>query len=87
MFYDSDFNEIKTHLERACDQCLLTRQHCRTCNVERLLGIIESIEQNGYKPVYLISAEELAVLTAPGSPGYPDLAAKWQGIIKNHFIP
>lgn len=81
MFHDSDLNEIKIHLERACDQCLLTRRHCKACNVERLLGIIESIEQNGYKPVYLISAEELGVLTSPGSPEYPGMAEKWKDIV------
>lgn len=81
MFFDSDFDEIKIHLERACDQCLLTRQHCGACNVERLLGIIDNLEQNGYKPMYLITSEELAVLTSPGLPEYPALAEKWKGII------
>lgn len=81
MFQDSDFDEIKSHLVRACDQCLLTKKHCQKCNVERLLGIIESIDQNRYKPSYIISTEELAVLTNPGSSEYLTVVEKWKSLI------
>lgn len=81
MLMDRDFDEIKVHLERACNQCLLTKKHCEKCNVERLLGIIESIDQNRYKPSYFISIEELAVLTNPGSPEYRPVVEKWKNLI------
>ncbi|MCL6610485.1 MAG: hypothetical protein K6T66_02970 [Peptococcaceae bacterium] len=85
MLMDSDFEEIKIHLKRACDQCLLTKRHCEACNVDRLLGIIESIEQNCYKPTYLISLEDLAALTRPGSPDHPVVVEKWKNIIHQNL--
>lgn len=81
VYLDVDFYEIRTHLERACDQCLLTKRHCQTCNVERLLGVIESIDRNDFNPTYLISFGDLAVLTNPDSPEYRSMAEKWKGII------
>ncbi len=53
--------------------------------MERLLGIIENIEQNLYKPTYLISLEDLAVLTNPGSPEYPAVVEKWKNIISQNL--
>ncbi|MCL6478415.1 MAG: hypothetical protein K6T65_08355 [Peptococcaceae bacterium] len=83
MLMDSDFDEIRRHLERACDLCLLTKLHCEKCNVERLLGIINSLDQNQHQPSYFVPAEELAVLTNPGSPEYRKVLEKWKDII-NH---
>lgn len=85
MLMDRDFDEIRVHLLRACDQCLLTKRHCEKCNVERLLGIIESIDQNRFTQSYFIPADELAVLTNPGSPEYRPMVEKWKSIInQNH---
>lgn len=81
MFLESDFDVIRSHLERACDQCLLTKKHCQGCNVDRLIGIMEGVESNRMKPNHIISEEELAVLTNPGSPQYMPVAEKWRGII------
>ncbi|MFZ5642620.1 MAG: hypothetical protein ACOY46_03380 [Bacillota bacterium] len=80
MFLDSDFDQIKTLLQRACDQCLLTRKHCQSCDVDRLHGIIEGIER-GSKPSYLVSGEELATLLSPTSPNRTVVAEKWNKII------
>ena len=80
MFLDSDFDQIRTLLQRACDQCLLTRKHCQSCDVDRLHGIIEGIER-GSKPSYLVSAEELAALINPTSPERSVVAEKWNKII------
>ncbi|MFZ5648974.1 MAG: hypothetical protein ACOY30_15290 [Bacillota bacterium] len=84
MFLDSDFNEIRQLLLRACDQCLLTRKHCGSCNVERLLGSMEGIELSSHKPGYLVSAEELDILTDPGSPAYKEVAGKWRNMVKKN---
>ncbi|MFZ5631975.1 MAG: hypothetical protein ACOY40_03945 [Bacillota bacterium] len=84
MLMDSDFDEIRTHLERACDLCLLTKLHCGKCNVERLLGIINNFDQNRHRPSYFIPAEELAVLTNPGSPEYRQVLEKWQDIVNQN---
>ncbi|MFZ5631457.1 MAG: hypothetical protein ACOY40_01280 [Bacillota bacterium] len=82
MFSDRDLHEIRLQLERACDQCLLTRGHCEKCNVRRLLGIISGVERGGQKPSYFIPGEELAVLTNPGSPEYGAVVEKWKIIVK-----
>lgn len=84
VFLDSDFNEIRQLLLRACDQCLLTRSHCSSCNVERLLGSMESIEFGSRKPGYMVTVEELDVLTDPSSPAYAEVAEKWRNMVKRN---
>lgn len=81
VFMDSDFDEIRVLLQRACDQCLLTRKHCENCNVDRLHGIIEGIEKGGQLPSYLVPTDELAVLTDPVSPQHITVSEKWRRII------
>lgn len=84
VFLDSDFNEIRQLLLRACDQCLLTRSHCGSCNVERLLGSMENLEPRSPKPSYLVAAEELDVLTDPASPAYTEVAKKWRSMVRSN---
>lgn len=84
MFMDRDFDEIKVLLQRACDQCLLTRKHCNGCNVDRLHGIIEGIEKGSQMPSYLVPTEELAVLTDPVSPQHVNVSEKWRRIINSN---
>lgn len=84
VFLDSDFNEIRQLLLRACDQCLLTRSHCGSCNVERLLGSMKSIELGSRKPSYMVAAGELDVLTDPASPAYAEVAQKWRNMVKRN---
>ncbi|HBV97492.1 MAG: hypothetical protein JL50_08035 [Peptococcaceae bacterium BICA1-7] len=81
MFMDSDFDQIGRLLQRACEQCLLTRKHCENCNVSRLHGIIEGLGKGGQMPSYLVPTDELAVLTDPVSPQHITVSEKWRGII------
>ena len=84
MFLENDFQEIRILLQRACDQCLLTKKHCEKCSVERLLGVVNSMEKGINKPSYLVSTEELAALTDPGSLEYGLTAKKWTNILGNN---
>lgn len=61
MDYD-DFEEISRLLERSCDNCLLTRKHCKSCRVEKLFGIINQFSRSKATEVFLVPAGELTVL-------------------------
>lgn len=61
MDYD-DFEEISRLLVRSCDNCLLTRKHCKSCRVEKLFGVINQFSRSKASEVFLVPAEELAIL-------------------------
>lgn len=86
MFKDSDYEEIRALLHRACDHCLLTRKHCESCNVDRLHGIVEVLENESLKPSYLVPMEEMNILTNPASPEYIAISKKWKEIIAKEEI-
>jgi len=62
MMDHEDFEEIKTLLEKSCDNCLLTRRHCVTCRIEKLRGVVGQFSKSGPYEILLINVNELKVL-------------------------
>ena len=87
MDYD-DFEEISRLLERSCDNCLLTRKHCKSCRVEKLFGIINQFSRSKTTEVFLVPADELAVLVSLASkvakPGQQEseILTKWRAAME-----
>ncbi|MCL6560257.1 MAG: hypothetical protein K6U74_15980, partial [Firmicutes bacterium] len=62
MMDHDDFEEIRTLLERSCDNCLLTRKHCKTCRIEKLFGVINQFKMSKANEILLVPADELKTL-------------------------
>lgn len=77
-----DFDEINRLLERCCDSCMLTRAHCASCRIEKLMGILSRLSKSS--AYELISLEELkilvknAVITDPACEKESEVIAKWR---------
>lgn len=59
MDYD-DFEEINLLLEKCCDSCLLTRAHCASCRIEKIMEILVRLSKSS--AYELISLEDLKIL-------------------------
>ncbi|MCL6639011.1 MAG: hypothetical protein K6T80_04920 [Firmicutes bacterium] len=82
-----DFDEIRRLLEKSCDNCLLTRLHCKTCRIEKLFGVINQFSRSKATEVFLVPAEEMETLTGlaagaakPGQKEY-EVVVKWRAAL------
>lgn len=88
MMDHNDFEEIKSLLEKSCDNCLLTRRHCIGCRIEKLRRIIGQFSKSGAYEILLINVDELNVLVKlaaesnrAGS-GELEVVEKWRRIVE-----
>jgi hypothetical protein len=56
----TDFEEINRLLEKCCDSCLLTRKHCSSCRIEKIMDILSRLSKSS--AYELISLEDLKIL-------------------------
>ncbi|OPX86957.1 MAG: hypothetical protein A4E52_01465 [Pelotomaculum sp. PtaB.Bin013] len=62
MIDDDDFKKIEALFDKSCDNCLLTRQHCSSCRINKLRGIFNQFQQPGIREVFLININDLSIL-------------------------
>lgn len=43
MIDNDDFKKIEALFDKSCDNCLLTRQHCSSCRIDKLRGIFNDL--------------------------------------------